>query len=264
MRVRFGALLVDAVRFDEALQRIEQLVDARAGGMVFTPNVDHVVVADREPRLRDAYARASLSLADGQPIVWTSGFLGHRLPEKVSGADLLLPLMQLAARRHYRVYLLGAGPGVAEEAAAKLRTELGVEVCGLDAPRVGLVPAADEAEVVERVVAARPDLLMVFLGAPKAEVFLDRIRDRVRPAVGVSIGASLDFYVGRVRRAPRWMQRVGLEWLFRLTQEPRRLARRYLVDDPRFLAILARTRALPLGERVVPDRPMERAGEPVR
>jgi N-acetylglucosaminyldiphosphoundecaprenol N-acetyl-beta-D-mannosaminyltransferase len=252
VRVRFGALLVDAVRFDEALLRIEHLVDAKAGGVVFTPNVDHVVVAEREPRLRAAYARCNLSLADGQPLVWTSGLLGLRLPQRVSGSDILRPLLELAGRRKYRVYLLGAAPGVCQEAARRLEEELGLEVCGLDAPRIGMVPEPDEAAVVERVRACRPDLLLVFLGAPKAEVFLDRIRDQVLPAVGVSLGASLDFYVGRVRRAPRWMQRVGFEWLFRLVQEPRRLARRYLVDDVYFLVILARSLRLPRVERVVP------------
>ena len=252
MRVRFGSLLVDAVRFDEALLRIEGLVDAKKGGVVFTPNVDHVVVAEREPRLRAAYARCELSLADGQPLVWTSPLLGLRLPEKVSGSDVLRPVFALAARRKYRVYLLGGADGVAEAAAARLKEEYGLEVCGLDAPRIGLVPAQDEAAVVERIRAARPDLLLVFLGAPKAEVFLDRVRDSLGPVVSVSLGASLDFYVGRVRRAPRWMQRVGLEWLYRLLQEPRRLAKRYLVDDVYFLVILVRTLRLPLDERVVP------------
>lgn len=252
MRVRFGALLVDAVRFDEALLRIEQLVDARKGGVVFTPNVDHVVVAEREPRLRAAYARCNLSLPDGQPLVWTSGLLGLRLPERVSGSDVLRPLLELAARRKYRVYLLGAAPGVAEEAGRRLKEELGLEVCGTEGPKIGLRPEPDEAAIVERVRAARPDLLLVFLGAPKAEVFLDRIRDQVQPAVGVSLGASLDFYVGRVRRAPVWMRRTGLEWLFRLVQEPRRLARRYLVDDVYFLFILARSLRLPRVDRVVP------------
>jgi N-acetylglucosaminyldiphosphoundecaprenol N-acetyl-beta-D-mannosaminyltransferase len=253
VRVRFGSLLVDAVGFDEALLRIEQLVDGKAGGVVFTPNVDHVVVAEREPRLRAAYARCDLSLADGQPLVWTSPLLGLRLPQKVSGSDVLGPLLELAARRKYRVYLLGAGPGVVEEAAVRLKEQLGLEVCGLDAPRIALVPAPDEAAVVERVRAARPDLLLVFLGAPKSEVFLDRVRDSLLPAVAVSLGASLDFYVGRVRRAPRWMQKTGLEWLYRLLQEPRRLAKRYLVDDVYFLVILLRSLRRPRAERVVPS-----------
>jgi N-acetylglucosaminyldiphosphoundecaprenol N-acetyl-beta-D-mannosaminyltransferase len=252
VRVRFGRLLVDAVRFDEALFRIEGMVDSKKGGVVFTPNVDHVVVAEREPRLAAAYARCELSLADGQPLVWTSPLLGLRLPEKVSGSDVLRPLFALAARRNYRVYLLGAADGVAEASAARLKEEYGLSVCGLDAPRIGLAPAPDEEAVVERIRAAKPDVLLVFLGAPKAEVFLDRVRDRLGPVVSVSLGASLDFYVGRVRRAPRWMQRMGLEWLYRLLQEPRRLAKRYLVDDVYFLAILLRTLRLPLAERVLP------------
>jgi N-acetylglucosaminyldiphosphoundecaprenol N-acetyl-beta-D-mannosaminyltransferase len=254
VKVRLGQLLIDSVGFDEALQRIEQLVDARRGGMVFTPNVDHVVVAERDAALRDAYTRASLVVADGQPIVWTSALLGHRLPAKVSGSDLFLPLMRRAAERKSRVYLLGAGPGVGEEAARRLSSELGVVVCGTDAPRVGMSPEPDEDLVVERVRAARPDLLLVCLGAPKAELFLDRIRERVAPAVGLCFGGTLDFYVGRVRRAPRWMQRAGLEWLFRLAQEPRRLARRYLINDPAFLLVLARTLRLPRSERVLEDQ----------
>jgi N-acetylglucosaminyldiphosphoundecaprenol N-acetyl-beta-D-mannosaminyltransferase len=252
LKVRFGSLWVDAVRFDEALLRIEALVDAKRGGVVFTPNVDHVVVAEREPRLRTAYARCDLSLADGTPLVWTSGLVGHRLPQKVSGSDVLLPVFALAARRKYRVYLLGAAPGVAEEAVQKLKADYGLEVCGSEAPRIGLSPLPDEAQVVERIRAAKPDVLLVFLGAPKAEVFLERVRDSLGPVVGVSLGASLDFYVGRVRRAPVWMQRSGFEWLYRLLQEPRRLAKRYLVDDVYFLVILARTLRLPRKERVLP------------
>lgn len=253
MKVRLGQLLIDSVGFDETLQRIEQLVDARRGGMVFTPNVDHVVIAERDAALREAYTRASLVVADGQPIVWTSALLGHRLPAKVSGSDLFLPLMRRAAQRKDRVYLLGAGPGVAEEAARRLSSELGVVVCGTDAPRVGMSPLPDEEAVVARVRAARPDLLLVCVGAPKAELFLDRIRQRVSPAVGLCFGGTLDFYVGRIRRAPRWMQRAGLEWLFRLAQEPRRLARRYLINDPAFLLVLARTLRLPRSERVIDD-----------
>src|SRR5581483_4605985 len=143
--------------------------------------------------------------------------------------------------------------GVAEEAARRLSSELGVMVCGTDAPRVGMSPLPDEDAVVARVRAARPDLLLVCVGAPKAELFLDRIRERVAPAVGLCFGGTLDFDVGRVRRAPRWMQRAGLEWLFRLAQEPRRLARRYLINDPAFLLVLLRTLRLPRSERVVDD-----------
>ncbi len=160
--------------------------------------------------------------------------------------------MQLAARRGYRVYLLGASPGVAEEAAARLARELGVLVVGTLSPHIGLASGPDEAAVIESIAAARPQLLLCCLGSPKSELFADRVRSRIGAVVALSIGASLDFYTVRVRRAPVWMQRIGLEWLFRLLQEPRRLARRYLVQDPKFLLILLRTLRSPRQTRVLP------------
>lgn len=250
-RVRFGAVWVDALTFDGALQALARLVDSRRGGAVFTPNVDHVVVAEEDRRLRAAYARCDLSLCDGQPLKWTAPLLGLALPEKVSGSDLVLPALRLAARHGWRVYLLGGAPGVVEAAAARLAAEEGVTIAGTSSPRIGEAPLADEAQVVAAVAAAQPDLLLVCLGAPKGELFIDRNRDRLGPAVSLSVGASLDFYVGHVRRAPRWMQRAGLEWLFRLLQEPRRMARRYLVRDPKFLLILLRTLRDPRPGRVI-------------
>lgn len=247
-RLRVGEAWIDSVTLAEAVDAIERLVDGGRGGAVFTPNVDHVVNLERNARFRDAYQRADLSLADGTPIVWASRLLGSPLPERVSGADLVLPLMQRAAERRYRVYLLGAGPGVAEKAGQVLRQRHGVDVVGIDAPFIEL-GAVDEA-VVSRIVAARPHLLLVALGAPKQELLIDHIRTRIAPTVALGIGASLDFIAGTVRRAPRWVSKAGLEWLFRLSQEPRRLWRRYLVDDPYFALILLRTLRLPREERV--------------
>jgi N-acetylglucosaminyldiphosphoundecaprenol N-acetyl-beta-D-mannosaminyltransferase len=250
--VRFGDIWVDSVDFEGALAAIEHLVERGQGGAVYTPNVDHVVVAHRDAAFREAYRRADLVLCDGQPLLWASRLIGLRLPQKVSGSDLFLPLMRLAARRGFRVFLLGGGPGVAEEAAGRLESTLGVKIAGLAAPRIGLRADPEEDALVQRIVAARPDLVLACLGTPKGELWIDRVRDRVRPAVALSVGASLDFYVGRVRRAPRWMQRAGLEWLYRLCLEPRRLARRYLIEDPEFLLILLRTLRTPRNERVRP------------
>jgi len=249
--VRFGHLWVDALTFEEALVAIEQLVERRRGGAVFTPNVDHVVVAERNPAFRHAYGRADLALCDGKPLLWASGLLGLPLPEKISGSDLFVPLMQLAARRAFRVYLLGGAPGVAGEAARRLREEMGVTVVGHSSPLIGLTPLPDEAGVISDAAGARPDLVLVGLGAPKGELWIDRAREALRPAVALQVGASLDFFVGRVRRAPRWMQQAGLEWFFRLVKEPRRLARRYLLEDPRFLGILLDTFRLPAHARVM-------------
>jgi N-acetylglucosaminyldiphosphoundecaprenol N-acetyl-beta-D-mannosaminyltransferase len=242
-RVRIGQLDVDAVTFPEALERIASLVESKAGGSVFTPNVDHVVKAEHDVAFRKAYARADLCLADGMPLIWASRLLGTALPEKVSGSDLLLPLMQLAAERRWGVYLVGGGPGVAEESGQRLRAEHGVRIAGTDSPVVGPDGAADESEqTLERLRAARPDLVLVALGTPKQELWIDRFADQLAPALAIGVGASFDFLTGRVRRAPAWMSRAGVEWLFRLAHEPGRLWRRYLVEDPAFIVIVARGR----------------------
>lgn len=249
-RVRIGELEVDAVTFEQALERIAELVDGRDGGAVFTPNVDHVVKAESDVEFRRAYSRASLSLADGVPILWAARLLGSPLPAKVSGSDLVLPLARLAAERRWRVYLLGGGPGVAAEAGAKLSSELGVDVVGTDSPVVREDGTVEEAELtLGRLGATKPQLVLVALGAPKQERFIDRYGDRIGPAVAMGVGGSLDFVVGRVRRAPAWMSRAGLEWLYRLGQEPRRMWRRYLIEDPRFVAIVLRARRSERRER---------------
>ena len=249
-RVRFGGIWVDSLTAEAALDEMERLVQRGQGGYVFTPNVDHVVLAERIPAYRDAYAGASLSLVDGQPLVWSSRLLGARLPEKISGSDIILPVLRRAGARRYRVYFLGGRAGAAAAVAARASRELGVEVVGVEAPRVGLEPTAEDDAIVERVRAARPHILFLALGSPKAELWIHRTFTRIRPTLTLSIGAGLDFLAGQVRRAPRWMSRAGLEWLFRLALEPRRLGRRYLIDDPRFLSILYRTCRDPLDSRV--------------
>ena len=242
-RVRIGELAIDAVTFSQALDEIAALVGRRNGGAVFTPNVDHVVKAERYDAFRKAYSHADLCLADGMPLLWASRLLGSPLPEKVSGSDLVLPLRRGAAERAWRLYLLGGGRGVAVEAAEKLTDELGVNIVGTDSPAVDLDGRADRSDdTVEKLVVTRPDLVLVALGAPKQELWIDRFGDRIKPAVAMGVGGSLDFVVGRTTRAPAWISRVGLEWLFRLGQEPRRLSRRYLIEDPRFVFIVARSR----------------------
>jgi N-acetylglucosaminyldiphosphoundecaprenol N-acetyl-beta-D-mannosaminyltransferase len=251
-RIRFGHLWVDVLGFADALERIEALVVAGRGGCVFTPNVDHVVTAEDDPIFREACAAADLSFADGQPLVWASRLLGARLPCKISGSDLVWPLLERAARLRWRVYLLGGAPGVAEAAGAILARELGVLIAGVDAPAIALQGSSQEADpALERLRAARPDLVLVALGSPKQERWIHRSLPGLRPAVAIGVGASLDFVTGRVRRAPGWMSAAGLEWLFRLFQEPRRLAVRYLWKDPRFLLVLLRTAWRPRGERVL-------------
>jgi N-acetylglucosaminyldiphosphoundecaprenol N-acetyl-beta-D-mannosaminyltransferase len=242
-RLRIGRLELDPLGLEEALDAIEALVLAGQGGAVFTPNVDHVVKAERDAELRGAYAAADLALADGMPLVWASRLLGAPLPERVAGSDLVVPLAARAARRGWRLYLLGGAPGDAARAAEVLARDPGVRIAGVDAPDLDLSPAGAEAcrAAAERVRAARPDLVYVALGAPKQELWIHRHLDLLRPAVVLGVGASLAFVAGTVPRAPRWMSRAGLEWLHRLSREPRRLWRRYLVEDAAFAPILLRT-----------------------
>ncbi|HEX4446378.1 MAG TPA: WecB/TagA/CpsF family glycosyltransferase [Polyangiaceae bacterium] len=241
-RVQIGRISIDALRFDEAIDAIDDLVSAGEGGMVFTPNVDHVVMAEEDVRLREAYASADLSLVDGVPVLWAARALGSPLPEKLSGSDLIEPLVARGAERGWRIYLLGGRDGVAARAKQIFEREYpGVRIVGVSSPMVDLSDSlAEQESILASIRQARPDLLFLALGAPKQEIWGHRIREAVKPAVILGIGASLDFVAGTASRAPEWVSSVGLEWLYRLAQEPRRLWKRYLVRDPKFVAIVAR------------------------
>jgi N-acetylglucosaminyldiphosphoundecaprenol N-acetyl-beta-D-mannosaminyltransferase len=249
-RLRIGRVWVDALSFRGALREIERLIDSGKGGAVYTPNVDHVIKAESNPAFRRAYEHASLSLADGMPLVWVGRLLGCPLPERVAGSELLGPLLERAAQRKWAVYLLGGAPGVAKAASDMLIRERGVNVVGWDDCQIGMDGSDGTGASIARAQAAKPDLILVALGPPKQELWIDLASERVRPAVSFGIGAGLDFLTGRHRKAPRWMSRVGLEWFFRLMQEPRRLWRRYLVESTRFIPIVLATRLSPLSARV--------------
>lgn len=240
-RLTIGRVPIDVVTFQQAMERIEALVDAKQGGSVFTPNVDHVVNVDTDDVFAAAYQRASLSVADGMPLVWASKVLGQPLPERVAGSDLLEPTLQLAAKRGWRVFFLGAAPGVAEKAAVVARERFGTNVVGTDSPFVKLDDTAQIDRIAQQLADSKAEIVMMAFGAPKQELLIDRIAERVKPAVMLGIGASLDFLAGTVKRAPAIMRSTGFEWLYRLSQEPGRLWKRYLVNDPKFAVILLRT-----------------------
>jgi N-acetylglucosaminyldiphosphoundecaprenol N-acetyl-beta-D-mannosaminyltransferase len=242
-RVHIGGVPIDALDLEGAISAIEDLVSRGEGGAVFTPNVDHVVEHGENPRLREAYLRADLSLVDGLPVVWASRLMGQALPERVAGSDLVLPLMQRASDRSWRVFLLGGQEGVAALAAERLsRSMPRLQVVGTLAPRIDMnQPRESRAHVGEAVRAAHPHLVVVGFGAPKQELWIHESRDALKPAVLLGLGASIDFMAGTVPRAPEWMARSGLEWFYRLLREPRRLWRRYFLKDPKFALIVLRT-----------------------
>jgi len=241
-RLRLGGLEVDHLTFAQALEAIASLIAEGKGGIVLTPNVDHVVMVEHDDRFRCAYQAADLSLADGMPVLWAARLLGAPLPEKISGSDLVLPLMERAEAEGWRVYILGGATGVAVKAAERLATRFPrIVIAGTDAPRIDMdAPAASRADVVARVRASKADLVLVALGAPKQEQWIAEAAPDLRPAVLLGVGAAVDFVAGTARRAPPWMSASGLEWLYRLAREPGRLWKRYLLRDPEFLLIVLR------------------------
>lgn len=240
--LRLGRVPVHAVSMNQALELIALRVASGVAGYVLTPNVDHVILAEHSDALADAYSNVFLSLADGMPVVWASRLLGQPLPGKVSGSDLVRPLLQRATHEGWSVYLLGGRAGSAEAMASRLAVDLpALRVVGVDCPQINASAADAEAHAAfSRVERAHPKLLLVGLGCPKQELWLHRFAPRLHGTVSLGVGASIDFIAGAVARAPAWMSRNGLEWMFRLFQEPRRLWRRYLLRDPAFALIVAR------------------------
>jgi len=233
-RIPLFGFEVDAVTMNEAVERIYRWTRARGRGrFVVTPNVDHAVLYQTDAELRASYANASLVLADGVPVVIAARLLGRPLPGRVAGSDLV-PAVFDAAQQHggLRVYLLGAGPGVAERAAQRIKNLWPhIEIVGTCSPPRGFEDDAQENEaILARIAAARPDVLIVGLGAPKQERWVNRYRNRIDAGVTLCVGATIDFLAGEKKRAPAWMRRGGLEWLYRVAREPKRLFKRYARD----------------------------------
>jgi N-acetylglucosaminyldiphosphoundecaprenol N-acetyl-beta-D-mannosaminyltransferase len=235
-------MTVDALTMSEAVTTIGAWCAAPRGDrcrFVVTPNVDHAVMFQTDEKLRAAYAEAAMALADGAPVVAASRLLRRPVPERVPGSDLAPALFNQASavstagdRPRLRVFLLGAAPGVADRAATNIAARWpGVDVVGTLSPPVGFErDAAENERILAAVAAAAPDVVLVGLGAPKQELWVHEHAARLQAKAALCVGATIDFLAGEKRRAPRWMRRFGLEWLHRLSTEPRRLAKRYARD----------------------------------
>ena len=227
-------------------QQVLDAVDAcfarGEGGWLVTANVDFLQRAAGSPEIRALYQRATLAVADGAPVVWASRVAGRPVPERVAGSDLVGALAGRAARHGRRLYLLGGEGDVAARAADALCAAWpSLVIAGRSSPWLSSPPTAEElAAVRAEVVGSRPDLVYVALGSPKQEQVIDALRDDLPGAWWMGCGISLAFVAGEVARAPGWMQRAGLEWFHRLSQEPGRLARRYLLGNLPFTLRLMR------------------------
>jgi N-acetylglucosaminyldiphosphoundecaprenol N-acetyl-beta-D-mannosaminyltransferase len=224
-------VVFDNVTVAQALQRIDDMIVSRQPHYVVTANVDFLAQARSDTELRRVLLEAHLVLCDGTPLVWASRFLGNPLPERVAGSDLMPCLLGAAAEKGYRLFFLGATPEANEQAVANVRTQFpGIEIAGYYSPPFRPLLEMDNQEIERRIRAARPDILLVAFGCPKAEKWMAMNYRRLGLPVTIGVGATIDFLAGRVKRAPLWMRRGGVEWVFRLCQEPRRLFKRYVAD----------------------------------
>lgn len=232
-RIKFMNTEIDNLTMKEALQRIDELIQADKNAFVVTPNVDHIIQLERDGELVEAYKQADLILTDGKPLIWISKWYGTPIKEKVSGSDLFPKLCELAAGKGYRMFFLGAAEGVAARAAENLKERYrGLQVVGTYSPPKGFEKEMAEMDKIRIMIRnSKPHILIVALGCPKQEVFILRNREELNVPISLGLGASINFEAGNIKRAPKWMSDYGLEWFYRLFQDPKRLAKRYLVDD---------------------------------
>jgi N-acetylglucosaminyldiphosphoundecaprenol N-acetyl-beta-D-mannosaminyltransferase len=226
----------------QVVDRVARGLERGEGGWLVTPNVSYMRRVAKEPSTRALLSQADLTVADGIPLLWAARLRGRPLPDRVAGSDLVWLLAERASRDGRSIYLLGGDSGVAEKAAQQLQARWpALRIAGTSGPRISSEPTPEQLQAVRAALeAARPDLIYVGLGAPKEERLISALRLDFPHTWWIGIGISLSFISGAVRRAPSWAQRAGLEWLHRLVQEPRRLARRYLVEDlPFALRLLA-------------------------
>lgn len=241
-RVNILGTWIDNLTMSEALLRICKLVDDGKFSYVVTPNVDHLIKLRKDSDFRQIYNKATIVLPDGMPILWTSIIMGTPLKERVNGTDLFLKLCEVSSEKGYKLFFLGGKPGSALKAAKVLRGKYQkINVIGEYSPPFGFENNKPENDkIVKMIKNGKPDILFVGLGAPKQEKWVFRHFKELNVPVSIGIGASFEFASGVVKRAPVWMQKSGLEWFWRLMMEPKRLWRRYLVDDMKFLGLVAK------------------------
>lgn len=231
---------VDNLTMNEALVEINKLIQMNNNAYVVTPNLDHIIQLECGGELVEVYKNANLILTDGQPLIWISKWYGMPIKEKISGSDLFPLICGLAAEKGYTMYFLGAAEGVAAKAAKNLMNKYsGLNVVGTYSPPYGFEKDEKEIQHIEKLIKdAHPHILIVGLGCPKQELFILHNKDRLGVPLSLGLGASLDFEGGNIKRAPKWMSDHGLEWLFRITQDPKRLIKRYWNDAVKIIPII--------------------------
>jgi N-acetylglucosaminyldiphosphoundecaprenol N-acetyl-beta-D-mannosaminyltransferase len=230
---------VSAINMEMALGTIEDWIESHEAHYVCVTGVHGVMESQRDAELRRIHNTAGMVTPDGMPLVWLSRLMGFSDVERVYGPDLMLAMCERSIERGYCHFFYGGGHGVAEQLVARLQARFpGLQVAGICSPPFRPLTPAEDRSVVERINAVQPDIVWVGLSTPKQEHWMAAHVRRLSPTVLIGVGAAFDFHAGLKRQAPRWMQKNGLEWLFRLATEPRRLWRRYLINNSWFLWLM--------------------------
>jgi N-acetylglucosaminyldiphosphoundecaprenol N-acetyl-beta-D-mannosaminyltransferase len=236
-RVNILGVGVSAINMETALGQIDSWIAQREPHYVIAVPAHCIVECLKDEKLRAIYNRAGMVTPDGRPIYWICRLSGHRNVEQVRGSDLMLKVCEHSAASGYRHFLYGGWPpSLVEELASKLEERFpGIQIAGTHAPPFRSLTPEEDAMIIEKINAARPDIVWVGLGAAKEEFWVESHVGKVTAPVLIGVGAAFDFHAGKKRQAPRWMMQAGLEWFFRMLTEPRRLGPRYMRDNPIFV-----------------------------
>ena len=230
---------ISAITMQDALATIENWIKSGKHEHVSVCTVHTVMECQKNRKMHKAVNTAGLATPDGMPLVWLGKLKSHNLVSRVYGPDLMLALCEISVEKGYRHFFYGGDEGVPELLDERLRSLFpGLKIVGAYSPPFRPLSAEEDRSVVDMINQADPDIIWVGLGTPKQDLWMAEHRSRLTASVLIGVGAAFDFHAGRIPQAPRWMQRVGLEWLFRLLQEPKRLWYRYLVYNPLFLMLL--------------------------
>lgn len=241
-KVNIGGTHICNVSLEETLEIFSEAIENHVKKRVCVIPVNCIVWAAENKALQEIYNTADLSLCDGVPILWMSKLLGTPLKGRVTGLDLLPLFTEICAQKSYSVFLLGAKPGVGNQLAEKFqKTYPNLHICGLYTPPMAASFSAEENQhMVDLINAAAPDIVWVSLSAPKQDYWIAEHFDKLNATIVIGVGGAFEVSAGLIARAPKWMQQNGLEWLFRFTQEPKRLFHRYFIEAPRIVWIIVK------------------------
>lgn len=243
-RIDFLDTFYDDLTLEGVLAIIDDHIESGVPGFMSSINTQLVILHDNDDFFAESFDDVTVSLMDSQPLIWLARSMGLHVSEKISGSDLIYPVCELAARKSYSCYMLGGAPGVPERAATNLISQYpGLNFVGTSSPPLGFMHDVDALEeVAKSIIEAKPDIVFVCISAPNREILTDTILKDCGVPFCLCVGAAVDFVAGDVKRAPKWVSEHGLEWLYRVIQDPKRLFKRYFVESWDIIKIYRRFR----------------------